>query len=860
MTLLEREPFLTDLATLLQGASAGQGHIVFLGGEAGVGKTTLVKEFCRRVEQTARVALGACDPLSTPRPLGPLLDVAETLSGLGTLEQEGSRDKLFRNLLNNLTTNSQTTLLIFEDVHWADEATLDLLRFLGRRMGSTKALLIATYRDDEVGAKHPLRILLGDLATSSAVRRMALPPLSENAVTHLAEGSGLDAAKLHQQTGGNPFFVTEILAAKSEAIPATVRDAVLARVARLSPSSRAVLEAASVIGARVESWLLTKVAGAEISAVEDLLESGMLFVQNDGFAFRHELARQAVLGTIPPHRQTVLHTLVLETLKTSPSQDLARLAHHAEEANNAEAVLEYAPKAALRAAGLKAHREAAAQYARALRFAEGLGPKDKANLLESYALECNLTGQLARAIAAHQTAIELWQQLGDSLKEGESLARLSIPLSNSGRNSESEAASRAAIAILESLPPSPPLAAAYRVQSSLRMVNRDNAEAITWAKKAMGLAEHFQDVETLALCYNFIGAAMLVSGDAVGGREQLEHSLNLALEAGLDVVVSNAYTNLGTGAGEVYEFALADHYLALGIAYSTEHDFDSSYFYAWQALSHMYQGRWNQAAETALTVLRYEIPTIARIMALLALGRLRARRGDPETSEALDEALALASGTGTLQRLAPVCAARAEAAWLAGDVQQVLREAHTAYDLALSKGHAWFVGELAYWQWKVDDLQQVPSEVAQPFALQMAGKWREAAQAWQELNCPYEVARALSESGDEIALKEALDIFENLGTRPMAQWVSRRLRDSGVKGIPRGPRSTTKTNPAGLTTRELEVLHLLAEGQRDKQIARNLNLSEKTVGHHVSAILAKLAKKSRAEAVLEATRLGILTN
>jgi predicted ATPase len=490
--LLEREPFLADLTTLLQNATTGQGHIVFLSGEAGVGKTTLIKEFCQTVQKTARVAVGACDPLSTPRPLGPLLDVTGTLGGLEESLQT-SRDRLFRTLLTNLSA-SKTTLLVFEDVHWADEATLDLLRFLGRRIGTTKALLIATYRDDEVGSKHPLRILLGDLATSSAVRRMALPPLSEKAVTQFAEGSRLDALQLYQQTGGNPFFITEILAAGGAAIPATVRDAVLARVARLSPSSRAVLETATIIGSRIESWLLTKVAGAEISAVENLLESGMLLIQQDGFVFRHELARQAVLGTVPPHRQTVLHTLVLEALKTSASKDLARLAHHAEEANNTEAVLEYAPKAAERAAGLKAHREAVAQYARALRFAEGLDPAKRALLIEAYAYECYLTEQLEEAaIARQEDALKIWHNLGESQKEGENLRWLSRLHWFLGHNAEAERYAQASLEVLQTQPPGLQLAMTYSNLSQLRMLTSDATEVVFWGEKAATLAREFSD-------------------------------------------------------------------------------------------------------------------------------------------------------------------------------------------------------------------------------------------------------------------------------------------------------------------------------------------------------------------------------
>jgi DNA-binding CsgD family transcriptional regulator len=213
-----------------------------------------------------------------------------------------------------------------------------------------------------------------------------------------------------------------------------------------------------------------------------------------------------------------------------------------------------------------------------------------------------------------------------------------------------------------------------------------------------------------------------------------------------------------------------------------------------------------------------------------------------------------------VQRLGPVRSARAEAFWLEDDSEQALQEIRAIYDLALHKRHPRVSSELIYWRWKLGDLKEIPEGVAPPFVLQIEGKYQEAAKAWQELHCPYEAARALSESDDETALKEALGMFETLGARPMVEYVTKRLRDLGIKGIPRGPRSTTKTNPAGLTKRELEVLHLLAESQRDKQIARNLHLSEKTVGHHVSSILAKLDKKSRAEAVNEARKLGILSN
>lgn len=785
----------------------------------------------------------------------------------GVFKGEIPRLKVFQEVLATLCMGPKPTLLVFEDAHWADEATLDLLRFLGRRIAQTRALMIASYRDDEIGFKHPLRVVLGDLSTSPAVRRMELPPLSEAAVAQLARGSTLDAGALYRRTGGNPFFVTEILSSGVQGIPPTVRDAVLARVARLSPSGRGVLEAAAVIGSRIEPWLLAEVVGAEAQAVDDCMAIGILRVQDDAqgatLTFRHELARQAILEAIPPGRKQVVHRLVLDALRARRSEELTRLAHHAEAAQDREAVLEYAPKAARRASELGAHREAAAQYARALEFAGPLPLRERALLLEAYASECGLIDQTAESISAYQAALEIWRGENDRLKEGEVLDALAGPLVRAGRNAEADAAIRAAVELLETLPPCVQLARAYRTRAYLRMLDRDLDEAIVWGQKAIALAEHFQDIPTLSGAYNAVGSARLIAGEVLEGQEALQTSLRLAMGAGLDADVARAYSNLGSGLGEIYQFALAERFLTEGIAYATEHDLELSrgYMVAWQALTRLYLGRWSEAAEAAVAVLnRPSAAAISRIMALVALGRLRARRGDPEVWVTLDEALELADRTATLQRIAPARSARAEAAWLAEDRERAVAEAQAAYGLALQHRHPWFAGELAYWQWKAGEPQDVPGWIARPFRLQLEGRWAEAAAEWRMLGCPYEAARALSEGDEPAALKEALLEFEHLGATPMAQALRRRLRELGVKGIPRGPRPSTRANPAGLTRREIEILKLLALGLRNTEIAEKLFLSAKTVDHHISSVLSKLGAKSRLEAVREASRLGLLQN
>lgn len=276
----------------------------------------------------------------------------------------------------------------------------------------------------------------------------------------------------------------------------TVRDAVLARAARLSPDGRVVLEAAAVIGSRIEPWLLSSLSGAQQEAVEECVSIGMLRAQAEVFVFRHELAREAIYESLPLQRKMELHKRVLEVLRSPAPDDLASLAHHAEAAGDREAVLEYAPRAARRAVNLNAHREAAAQYARALRFASTLPPAERAFLLEEYARECIVTDHSSEAISARQTALAIWRELGHRMHEGENLTQLARLLVVMGQNAEAEEASQASIAVLKALPVSPQLARAYWYQAHLRMLNRDNAEAVAWGQKAIELAERFQDMPT----------------------------------------------------------------------------------------------------------------------------------------------------------------------------------------------------------------------------------------------------------------------------------------------------------------------------------------------------------------------------
>jgi DNA-binding CsgD family transcriptional regulator/tetratricopeptide (TPR) repeat protein len=871
MPLLERESALDTLGGWFAEARAGRGRLVLVGGEAGVGKTTLVNEFALRQRPVARVLWGACDPLITPRPLGPLADVAPALGGRldQLLQDEAPREVLFPALLGQLRDSRVATVLVIEDLHWADEATLDLLRFLARRLGPAPTLLVVTYRDDEVGPQHPVQLLAGDLTSSALVRRLGLAPLSRQAVAVLAGPHGVDPGALYERTGGNPFFVTEVLAAGDEAIPATVADAVLARAARLSPPARQVLDAAAVVAPPVETWLLVEAAAAAPAQLDECVAAGMLQGQPGGVGFRHELARLAVERTLAPGRRAELHGRALAALLARPgaAADPARLAHHAEGVGDGPAVLAHAPVAARRAAALGAHREAAAQYARALRFADGLAPAARAELLERHAYECYLTDQLPEATASRERALGCWRALRDRRKEGDALRWLSRLAWYQGRNADAERAGREAVELLEGLAPGPELAMAYSNLSQLRMLAGNTDEALAWGGRAIELADSLGQTEILAHALNNVGAAEWCAGRPAGQRT-LERSLALALADGLEEHAARAYTNLAHSALNLRDYPLASRYLDEGIRYCTERDLDTwrLYMLASQTRTDFERGRWTEATRTVEAVLQDpRTAPISRINALVILGRVRARRGDPGVWPALDEALALATVTGELQRLGPVAIARAEAAWLAGDPAAARAMVEDALDLAeqvAGQTWPWPTGELAFWLWRLGGPDRLPGgglpdAAAEPFRLQMAGAWEAAAARWRSLGCPYEAADALADSGQEPQLRAALTELERLGARPLAAAVARKLRERGVRGLARGPRPTTRANPANLTARELEVLRLLVEGRSNRQIAEQLFISDKTASVHVTNLLAKLGVHSRLEAAAMARRLGL---
>jgi DNA-binding CsgD family transcriptional regulator len=852
MELLERERCLADLAEWLGTVATRGGCIALVGGEAGIGKTSLLHEFSN-LQSHARVLWGACDALFTPQPLSPLHDIARQTRGalLSIVNSGAARDEIFSAALDEL--ESAAALVVFEDMHWADEATLDLLKYLGRRIHRTHSMLAITYRDDEVGPRHPLRFVIGDLPRAST-RRMSLAPLSEPAVAQLARRAGRPSKGLHGITGGNPLFVTEVLAGGADAVPVTVRDAVLARVARLSPAAREVAELVCVVPGKTEHWLLQQAAGPSEADIEGCLAIGMVRDANGGLAFRHELARRALEDSLSQARQRSLHARVLSMLAPRAGIPAARLAHHADGAHSAEDVLRFAPLAAAQAASVGAHREAASHYHAALRHAEHLSADERVQLQELLSYEYHLTGRHEPAIEIEHSVLKIRRALGQRVKEGDTLGWLSRLSWFAGKREDALRYGIEAVKILESLPPGPELAMAYCTRADLAMEAHEADASIDWAMRAIALAEPWANNEILGHALGTLGIVRLIGGDASGWLD-LDRGLALGLASGLSEMVAASYTNLAAMAVSVRQYERASNYLGAGLAYCEEHDLDSWWLYqlAYRARMRFEQGDWNEASSDIEAVLRHPRTTsISRLPALRILGHLRVRRGDPDAGSPLDEVRVLAGPEPELQQMGTLAAVRAEAAWLAGNPDGVQHEVQPAYDLVCQRRDPRMKGELAAWLWRVKALEGQPTDIPEPYRLEITGDWQGAARVWKLLGCPYEHASMLAWYGAESEQREALAIFDELGAAPAALALRKQMRARGIHSVPRGARASTQRHPHGLTRREAEILQLLSRGLRNSVIARRLFVSTKTVDHHVSAILTKLGVQTRAEAIATA--------
>jgi DNA-binding CsgD family transcriptional regulator/tetratricopeptide (TPR) repeat protein len=859
---LEREAELSVLANAVRAAADGRGSVALVMGEAGIGKSSLVEALRSHLPAEGRMLVGYCDDLATPRTLGPFRDLAASVGAeLSRAVTDGSdRDRVLAALRTELTWPEHSTVLVIEDVHWADDATLDALRYLIRRVAGLPAVLVLTYRDDELNREHPLHGLLGQASRSDHVRHLPLRRLSQQAVRQLSAGSSVDAHDLFALTSGNPFFVQELLAsAQGERVPPTIADAVLARVRNLELSVQDVLEQLAVVPSALDRWLVDVLVPdtgpGRVAALTAAEQRGLLMVSTSRISFRHELTRRAIAGSLPAVRLMALNQRVLAALVDHDGYDVARIVHHAAQAGDVDAIVRYGPAAAREAGRAGAHREAAAHFALVLDHVDRFTPGESAGLLAQYAIECYTIGALDKAVEAGRRAVDLNRSLGDLRQLGACLRWLSRMSWLAGDRTSAEQASREAVEVLERAGDSRLLALALSNESQLCMLAHRAAESITYGERAAALAREVGDAAITSHALTNIGVARWNLGDPIGQRS-LDEALRVAVEAGDVEDACRAYINLAWNLLDWCRLDEAERYLTAGMQLAEESEFFSylSYMQVERARLEFARGSWEEAVRTAEPLVDEYLP--ARCPALTVLGRVRARRGQPGAGSLLLSAWKLAAQIDELQRTGPAAAACAENAWLGGDHVRVRDIAAPVYQEARRLGDPVNQAELGYWLAKAG--QPVQPEGDHPYAVQAAGRWREAAAAWEAAGCPYEHAAALAESHDAELLLTALEMLDELDAKPLATVVRRRLRALGVTRIPRGPLGETRVNPAGLTARQIDVLRLLGRGHTNAQIASQLVVSVRTVDSHVAAVLDKLGVADRREAAARAAELGVL--
>ena len=845
VTLMERGPVLDRLRELMDRARDGNGQVVIIHGEAGIGKTSVVRAFIESHESEAHILWAGCDNLLANRPLGPVWDVAAQEPQLIPALEADDRLAVFRNIIELLERALRPTVLVIEDVHWADDATLDLIKYVGRRINRTNGLLVLTYRDTDLTAEHPLRSVLGDLPEEH-LERLKLEPLSREAV-HILVSNETQVERIWSVSGGNPFYVTELAGFSPDFVPESIRDSIRARWSRLSPPARNLVELASVAPSRLRTAVIQHILGDVTPLVTECERSGILQVTEDSLSFRHELARQAMEHDLDEARRRELNRRVLEASE-SLGGDLSRLAHHARHARDGEAMLRLLPDAAQQASELESHREALSHLRALEPYLDLMTPPQLAAHYQFWAWEEFLENPAA-ADQIGDSAVTQARVVGDPKLLGSALMQTSRIKWMNTQRSEAELLAKEAVEVLEDVG-SEDLAMAYAGLSELAMLASDEHGTRRWVDLALAHADEGPSyARAQALVNRGAMAAMLRFPDGVA---DLEEAYRTGIQHGFSRVAGRAANNLAELALLWRRTDMAKPWIHLLMELSREHEWKILEYFHEAAMARLQEmkGHWSEAEARIVKVLdRRSVHAIPKLMATMVMARILTRRGDAETTDIIDDLWEKATRNGEIHHLAPAGAVIAEHAWLGSEVgdekiQELISILHQCVELEMF----WYGGDLAQYLALLGAIDKVPEMLPDPYVAFDRGDWEEAAAFWQERGLPYERAVALSR-GDINAQAQSLTLLNDLGAKTLASRIRRELHDAGFKQIPRGPHKTTRKNLLGLTPRQTEVLELLNENLTNKEIADRLFVSIRTVENHVSAILTNLDVNDRTAAV-----------
>jgi DNA-binding CsgD family transcriptional regulator/tetratricopeptide (TPR) repeat protein len=849
--LLEREIELDLLDSALARIGMTGGQVVLVRGEAGIGKSSLVNAFVEGRERNAHVYYGACDDLVIPRPLGPFWDIARDERSLVPLLEKGDRIAVMQAAIELLSASLRPSIMVIEDTQWSDEATLDAIKYLGRRIGRTNGLLVLTYRDGVVDFEHPLRGVIGDLPAGN-VMRIQLAGLSGSAVRSITDGSGLDSDDVMAVTNGNPFFVTEMVAATGESVPSSVQDSVMSRVSRLSPQARDFLGAISVIPQALSSSDALRLTGSDGGVIDECVSRGFVERTDGSVSFRHELIRRAIESSLPEGERISANRRVLEEL---PGDNPAVLVHHAREAHDVDRILEFAPLAARGAASVGSHREAVSHFRQLSELTDQIGRSELSQILREWARAEFLVANFQKAIELNERALELHRHDADVIAESQTLTETALYHENAGHRDQAENLARLAVEVLGDDPAGSDLARALETEAYLQaMANRPRIakELVDRTLEAGG-----EGIDELVLVRSLNHSGVVAAAEGyMKGQAALDAARTRAEAAGMWFEEARALVNFAWHATENRDLTRGSDYAQRTIASCIRHDIPTleSYGSAVYATVLDFTGDWEKAEDLARD--QMDRMPLSRLVAHPLIGVLEARTGRPAAHHTLSEAHEAALGMRELQRRGPVVVAAAEHEWITNKAVLSRDEMKDVMSEWLRVGFKWSPGSIARWLWQLGELTEPPEGIAEPYRLLIEGEPQDAATLWRTIGIPYERALALMH-GDLENRIEALEILETLGASAVAAKLRRTLRDDGVV-VPRGKSRESRSHAAGLTARQAEILQLLDEGLTNIEIADRIFVSPRTVESHVSAVLAKLKCSTREGAVIQARAEGLL--
>ena len=865
MELIERTGFLASLQTKFQDITeGGEGHCIFVSGEAGIGKTSLVKAFREENKGDCPIFQGSCDALFTPRPLAPLYDImwqanSDLWRSTHTIEE---RSKLFAGFFRELSDQKEKFVIVFEDIHWADEATLDFIKFFGRRIAQLRCLFILTYREDEIHAGHPLKNVLGQLPPDS-FSRLKLTPLSKPAVEKMAAERKYNGEDVYSISGGNPFYVNEILASYSAGVPENIKDSILSVYNRQDEKTRYIWEILSILPTGFDIKYLEKMDSSFSESIHKSIDTTILILKEGVVFFKHELYRRTIEASLSPLKRVHYNKKMLDELLENfeRNQEIEKIVHYAKNANEYDTVFYYAPLAARQAASVGAHIEASKLYLTAIEYYQGNDKDILVQFYEAYAYECYLTNQIKEAIIYTEKSLNFWKDKNDKEKIGNTLRFLSKLWWFDGNRKNAESYAEQAIEVLHTKPSSRAKAMAFSNMSHLKMLSGQSVECVFWGDKAITIAQELNDEETLAHALNNVGSMqMRIPSSAQKGVELLKQSLEIALKNSYHEHIARAYLNLGINGVATKEYEIAGKALEDGICYSEERNLDSwtNYMLSLKARMSLETGSWSEAYDIADALLKKDIhPPMVKMCALDVIVKIKMRRGDSDALPLLLEAKTKAFEIMDLQSIIPSIMALLEYEWITGKIFIESEAFDRTMHLVKQMDNFFDYNEFAFWLCKARKQHLPLREIYEGYQVENKASALKAAMFWNRLGCPYEQALTLFEGNDDDKRK-AISIVQKLGAIAVYEKMKLEMRTSGIKSIPQGMRRSTRCNPAFLTGRELDVLQSLKEGLQNKEIATKLFISAKTVDHHISSILAKLAVNSRAKAVNEAVRQEIL--